>query len=58
VGGQPADVLYAGPAPGFVGLSQINFVVPSSLPGQSAPIAISAGLFAGPQTGIYLWLAK
>jgi uncharacterized protein (TIGR03437 family) len=58
VGGQPADVLYAGSAPGFVGLSQINFVVPPNLPGQSAPITISAGPFTGPQTGIYLWLAK
>ena len=58
VGGQPADVLYAGPAPGFVGLSQINFVVPPSLPGQSAPLTISAGPFTGPQTGLYLWLGK
>jgi uncharacterized protein (TIGR03437 family) len=31
VGGVAADVLYAGPAPGFIGLDQINIEIPASV---------------------------
>ena len=34
VGGEPAEVLYAGAAPGFVGLDQINLLLPRSLAGR------------------------
>jgi uncharacterized protein (TIGR03437 family) len=34
LGGAPTSVLYAGPAPGFVGLDQINVELPSSLAGR------------------------
>lgn len=45
IGGQPAPVLYAGMAPGIVeGISQINAIVPSSLPyGGDWPLAIQVG---------------
>ena len=45
IGGQPAQVLYAGMAPGIVeGISQINASVPSSLPyGGDWPLAIQVG---------------
>lgn len=38
----PTQVLYAGPAPGFIGLDQLNIVLPSYLSGASVvPIAIT-----------------
>ena len=44
VGGVSAEVLYSGLAPGFVGLYQINFIVPWGAPlGLQVPITISAG---------------
>ena len=33
IAGNPVELLYAGAAPGFVGLMQLNFVVPTALPG-------------------------
>ncbi len=38
-GGQPAPVLYAGPAPGFPGLYQLNFQVPANA--QLAPLFLT-----------------
>ena len=44
VGGAVAEVLYAGLTPGFVGLYQINFVIPWGAPlGLQVPVTISAG---------------
>ena len=43
IGGQPAQVLFAGLAPGFVGAYQVNVRVPSGLPAGLAPLVISAG---------------
>ena len=42
VGGQPATVLFAGLAPGYAGLYQVNLVVPQLAPGDY-PLQISAG---------------
>jgi uncharacterized protein (TIGR03437 family) len=48
VGGQNAQVLFAGLAPGFVGLYQVNLVVPQGVAaGASVPLVISAGGAAG-----------
>ncbi|MBZ2183672.1 MAG: hypothetical protein K7J46_03100 [Bryobacter sp.] len=43
VGGRRASVAYAGRAPGFAGLDQINFVVPGGIEGCSVPVAIKIG---------------
>jgi uncharacterized protein (TIGR03437 family) len=40
LGGEPAPVLYAGPAPNFVGLIQVNLTVPA-LPTGSFPLVIT-----------------
>jgi len=54
VGGLSAQVLYAGVAPGFVGLFQVNALVPLNAPtGDSVPVSLSA---AG-QTGTAVKLA-
>jgi uncharacterized protein (TIGR03437 family) len=42
VGGMPAQVLFAGMAPGFVGLVQIDFQVPD-LPAGDYPIQVTIG---------------
>ena len=44
IGGQPADILYAGAAPGMAGVIQINARVPSGIQtGKSVPVAVSIG---------------
>jgi uncharacterized protein (TIGR03437 family) len=42
IGGIPAQVLFAGMAPGFVGLVQVNFQLPNLAPGDY-PIQVSIG---------------
>jgi len=41
IGGQPASVVFAGLAPGFVGLMQMNIVVPAALAPGTYPLAIT-----------------
>ena len=43
VGVQKAAVAYAGRAPGFAGLDQINFVVPGGITGCAVPLAVKVG---------------
>lgn len=42
VGGRPAEVLFSGRAPGFVGLYQINIRVDAAVPNGEQPVSISA----------------
>ncbi len=42
VGASPADVLFAGMAPGFAGLWQINVTVPAGLSG-AVPVIVTVG---------------
>lgn len=43
VGGRRATVAYAGRAPGFAGLDQVNFVVPAGVEGCSIPVGLKIG---------------
>ncbi len=44
IGSYSADVLYAGPAPGYPGLTQVNAVVPAELlAAGSQPVVVTAG---------------
>jgi uncharacterized protein (TIGR03437 family) len=44
IGGEPADLLYAGSAPGLVGVLQVNARVPESISGGSAvPVLLTIG---------------
>ena len=54
VGGVSAGVPYAGPAPGFAGLSQINIQVPQVKSG-AEPLQVLIGSTPFPQT-VHLWV--
>ena len=44
IGGQPATVIFAGLAPGFVALYQVNAQVPAGVtPGNALPVVITQG---------------
>jgi uncharacterized protein (TIGR03437 family) len=49
IGGVAANVTYAGFAPGYVGLYQINVVVPNVVAGDAVPLTFTLGGTAGPQ---------
>ncbi|NOT62836.1 MAG: hypothetical protein HOP19_21720, partial [Acidobacteria bacterium] len=40
IGGQPVRALYAGVAPGFAGLDQLNLALPANLPAGNAAITV------------------
>jgi len=52
IGGQPAEVLYAGSAPGLVaGLLQVNARVTDGIPsGDAVPVVLSIGSASSPST--------
>jgi uncharacterized protein (TIGR03437 family) len=49
IGGVPAQVNYAGLAPGMIGLYQFNVVVPDTNPGDAVPLVFSVGPSTGQQ---------
>jgi uncharacterized protein (TIGR03437 family) len=53
IGGEAAQVLFAGLAPGFAGIYQVNVVVPSGITAApKAPVIITAGGLASPPVTI------
>jgi uncharacterized protein (TIGR03437 family) len=59
IGGRGAEVLYSGPAPGLVGVLQVNARVPADVPVASSPdlvsLAVSVGTAAS-RSGVVLWV--
>jgi hypothetical protein len=44
IGGVPAQIVYAGEAPGLVsGVLQVNAVVPTNIPSGNVPVVVTAG---------------
>ena len=54
IGGQNAPVSFAGLAPGFVGLYQINVIVPSGIATGLQIMTVSIGGVTSVSTGIYV----
>ena len=49
IGGQPVNPFFSGLTPGFVGLYQVNVVVPSGItPGAQVPVSLSVGAKSSP----------
>ncbi len=58
IGSQNAQIFYAGDAPGFVGLTQLNIGVPRSLIGGGAqPITLEVGAFPLNQSNVTIYVA-
>ncbi len=53
IGGQPAAILYAGGAPGFAGLMQVNARIPESLGSGPQPVELTVGS-ATSQAGVVI----
>ena len=54
INGESAPVLFAGDAPGFAGLTQINARIPSDVTGQ-AQVVVNEGAVSSP-SGVYIWV--
>ena len=52
-----AQIYYAGDAPGFVGLTQLNIGVPASVPGGAQPITLEVGSFPLNQSNVTIFVA-
>jgi uncharacterized protein (TIGR03437 family) len=55
IGGRPAAILYAGGAPGFAGLMQVNVRIPDSLGSGPQPVELTVGS-AQSQAGVVITL--
>ena len=53
IGGLTADIQYAGAAPGYAGLMQLNAWVPTAAPSGDVPVVVSIGGVSS-QTGVTL----
>ena len=58
IGGQDAEVQFAGAAPGFAGLTQINVRVPATAAPGSAPIKMTVGGTPLNQGVITIWVSQ
>ncbi len=52
IGGQPATVLFSGLAPGFVGLYQVNVLVPANIAAGEVPLVLAIGGVTAPKVNI------
>lgn len=52
IGGQPAQVLFSGLAPGFAGLYQLNVTVPANIGAGNQPLVVSIGGASSKASGI------
>jgi uncharacterized protein (TIGR03437 family) len=52
VGGMPAKVTFAGVTSGLVGVTQINFVVPSNLAAGPQKVVVTVGGIAAPPANL------
>jgi uncharacterized protein (TIGR03437 family) len=58
IGSENAEILYAGDAPGFVGLTQLNIGVPKSIVGGGAqPITLEVGAFPLNQSNVTIYVS-
>ena len=48
IGGVPGTVAFSGLAPGFVGLNQVNVVIPPGVPSGNQPVVLKMGSAASP----------
>ncbi len=53
IGGTPAKLLYAGDAPGFAGLTQLNAVIPDGTPSGQVQVQVSAANVVSPP-GVFI----
>ena len=58
IGGQDAEVLFAGAAPGFAGLTQIDVRVPATAASGSIPVKMSVGGTPLNQGSITVWVSQ
>jgi uncharacterized protein (TIGR03437 family) len=54
VGGSAAPLLYAGSAPGLVGLLQVNAQLPAGLPSGAATLQLTLGTVAAPVATVWM----
>jgi uncharacterized protein (TIGR03437 family) len=58
IGSENAEIFYAGDAPGFVGLTQLNIGVPKSIVGGGAqPITLEVGAFPLNQSNVIIYVS-
>jgi uncharacterized protein (TIGR03437 family) len=58
IGGQDAEVQFAGAAPGFAGLTQINVKVPATAAPGAAPVKMTVGGTPLNQGAITVWVSQ